>query len=73
MEQGVLAFLDRDKSKIYAYEIELQIFAPTRNNATLPSLLGRDILNQWRVVIDFPRRIFECMPRTWSFRINSKP
>jgi hypothetical protein len=73
MEQGVLGFLDRDENKIYAYEIEIQIFEPTRDNATLPSLLGRDVLNHWRVVIDFPKRVFECAPRAWSFRLSSEP
>jgi hypothetical protein len=73
MERGVLGFLDEHIHKIYAYEIEIQIFTPTRDNATLPSLLGRDVLNQWRVVIDFQNKAFECTPRTWNFRINSAP
>ncbi len=69
LEQAVLSFLDQDSNRIYAYNAEIQIFEPTRDNATLPSLLGRDVLNRWRVLIDFPRRNVECTPFTWDFRI----
>jgi predicted aspartyl protease len=72
MEEAVLGFLDRDKSTIFAYEIEIQIFEPTRDNAALPSLLGRDVLNQWRLVVDFPKKNCTCTPQDWSFRISSK-
>jgi predicted aspartyl protease len=71
MENAVLAFLDRDTKKIYAYDIDIQIFEPTRDNATLPSLLGRDVLNCWRLVIDYPKLKCDCTPRKWDFRLNS--
>ena len=71
MEEAVVAFLDKDTKNIYAYEIEIQIFEPTANNATLPSLLGRDVLNAWRMVIDYPGKKCECTPRAWSFRLSS--
>jgi hypothetical protein len=72
MEESILGFLDKDKGRIYAYNTELQIFAPTRDNATLPSLLGRDILNRWRVLIDFPRKSVECLPITWDMNLSTK-
>jgi len=71
MEEAVVAFLDKDKNIIYAYEIKVQIFKRTRGNTTLPSLLGRDILNRWRVVIDHSTNFFACTPRSWDFQINA--
>ena len=34
---------------IYVYNIDLTIVAPEGNNEDLPSLLGRDVLNRWRM------------------------
>ena len=70
MEQAVLGFLDRTSNEIYGYNVEIQVFEPTRDNATLPSLLGRDVLNRWRVIIDFPRKRFKSTPSSWDHRIN---
>ena len=37
---------------LYGYEIELHICKPANNLMTVPSLLGRDIIDQWRVTYD---------------------
>ena len=39
------------KKRLYGYEIELAIIAPDDGHALLdmPSLLGRDILDRWRM------------------------
>jgi predicted aspartyl protease len=70
METGVLGFWDRGTNKIFGFNLEIQIFEPTRDNTTLPSLLGRDVLNRWRIVIDFSRGAFECTPTSWDHRLN---
>src|ERR1700741_496076 len=65
-EWGVWSFSDR--RHIFSYSIELEIPTPTNVNLWLPSLLGRDVLNRWRVVSDFTRNEVRCTPRTWDAR-----
>jgi len=40
--------------KMYGYDITLTIAQPKLELETCPSLLGRDILNNWRMVYDAP-------------------
>jgi hypothetical protein len=40
--------------KIYGYDITLTIVHPKPELETCPSLLGRDIINKWRMVYDPP-------------------
>jgi hypothetical protein len=40
--------------KIYGYGITLTIVQPKPELETCPSLLGRDIINKWRMVYDPP-------------------
>ena len=47
IESAYLAFVD--EKALYWYEIELQICKPAKELMTIPSLLGRDIIDQWRV------------------------
>jgi hypothetical protein len=70
VEQAVVAFRDTDKKRIYAYEIDIQIFESTKDNDKLPSLLGRDILNRWRLVLDHSKGRFQCTPTSWSFSMR---
>jgi predicted aspartyl protease len=65
-EQAVLAF--SDNRYVYSYLLDIQLLAPTRQNHHLPSLLGRDILNQWRGVIDYGQRRLAFTPRQWDLR-----
>ena len=37
---------------LYGYEIELRICKPAEELMTIPSLLGRDIIDRWRVTYD---------------------
>lgn len=46
-EPAVLVF--DDARRLYIYEFVLAIALPTTSNRTLPSLLGRDILDQWHM------------------------
>ena len=49
-EAAVLSFLDDEA--IQSYRLQLHIAEPTAANAGFPSLLGRDVLNRWRIVYD---------------------
>lgn len=51
VEQAVLVFSDPGKY-LYAYFIDLAICPPGQDIMDLPSLLGRDVLNRWRMVYD---------------------
>ena len=50
IESAYLAFVG-DKA-LYGYEIELRVCKPSTDLMTIPSLLGRDIIDQWRVTYD---------------------
>jgi hypothetical protein len=65
-ETVVLSFSDR--RYIYSYLLKIEISAPTTHNQHFPSLLGRDILKQWRMVMDSAQKQVAFTPRTWSLR-----
>ena len=65
-ETAVLSFFDR--RYVYSYLLKIEIFAPTSHNRHFPSLLGRDILKQWRCVIDGIRGEVTFTPRKWHVR-----
>lgn len=46
--QGTLLFSDAASPEPIQYAVTLHIAEPTDDNAEIPSLLGRDILNHWR-------------------------
>lgn len=50
VEPAYLAFVDDEA--LYGYEIELHICKPADELMSVPSLLGRDIIDQWRVTYD---------------------
>lgn len=50
-----LVFLDPDRQILWAYDIDLVIIAPKPDLSRAPSLLGRDILDRWRMVCDKAR------------------
>ena len=45
---GTLTFLDDATATPFRYNTTLYVADPTDDNADIPSLLGRDILNYWR-------------------------
>ena len=65
-ETAVLSF--SDKRYIYSYLLKIEASAPTRYNHRFPSLLGRDLLKQWRFVMDAAYNKIVFTPRTWSLR-----
>ena len=46
----LLAFVGDEA--LYGYEIELRVCKPSEDLMTIPSLLGRDIIDRWRVTYD---------------------
>ena len=65
-EQVVLSFSDR--RFVYSYLLNIEISAPTTHNHRFPSLLGRDIIDQWRFVSDRSRGKIHFTPRKWDLR-----
>jgi hypothetical protein len=65
-ERAVLTFSDR--RFIYSYVLKVEIPKPTRHNQRFPSLLGRDILDCWRFVMDSSRDRVTFTPLTWNLR-----
>lgn len=65
-EQMILSFSDR--KSIYSYLLDVEISAPTPHNHRFPSLLGRDILDQWRFVMEKQKKSVVFTPRTWDLR-----
>lgn len=50
VEDGVILF--KDDARLREYRSEILIGKPSNNLNRLPSLLGRSLLNRWRVVYD---------------------
>ena len=46
--------------KLYLYSLKLGISLPSQEIVKIPSLLGRDIIDQWRIVYDKPGRVLEA-------------
>jgi hypothetical protein len=51
VEPAILAFTDPGKC-LYAYTISLRIASPSPDIGDIPSLLGRDVLDNWLITID---------------------
>ncbi len=45
-------FVDDDDHILHGYEIALGICQPSQSAGQIPSLLGRDIIDRWRVTYD---------------------
>ena len=65
-EEASLSFWDQ--RHIYSYLLTIQIAAPSEHNQRFPSLLGRDLLLRWRVIMDYSRNKIAFTPRTWDSR-----
>jgi hypothetical protein len=51
MEKASIAFTDPTNA-IYVYHVDLEIAVPHHEIEEMPSLLGREILDRWRMVYD---------------------
>ena len=65
-EQVVLSF--SDSKFVYSYLFPVDLAEPSISNQRIPSLLGRDILNRWRFVLEPSRNLVLFSPRSWDFR-----
>ena len=65
-EAAAIPFSDR--RYIYSYITKMEIAAPLPHNSRIPSLLGRDILGHWRLIVDRPENEIRCVPKTWDMR-----
>ena len=63
-ERAVLEFSDR--RYIYCYLLQVEIAAPTNYNYGFPSLLGRDILDNGRLVVERRSNRLTFTPTGWS-------
>ena len=61
VEPAILPFADKLKARLYT--VQLLVAEPNENNEVLPSLLGRDIINNWRIEYDPARSRLECTVR----------
>ena len=60
-EPAIVAFKDGNLTRLYA--IELRIAQPNESNQNLPSLLGRNIINNWRAEYDPAYGVLEFTAR----------
>ncbi len=69
-EPALLSFDDDPYTRVYA--IELLIADPREGNQGLPSLLGRDVINNWRISYDPTDSTLECAVRyaDYSLAVN---
>lgn len=49
LEPALVQFTDLGASRAYMYRIMMAIAAPSTGSMRVPSLLGRDIINRWRI------------------------
>lgn len=61
-EQALLLFDDNALTRIY--RLDLLIAEPNEFNKTLPSLLGRDVINRWWMDYDPANDRLECTVRS---------
>lgn len=71
-EPAHLAFLDDEGDRLCGYEVALRICEPSDSATKIPSLLGRDVIDRWRVTYDKTRaellgQVISC-DHQWSTR-----
>jgi hypothetical protein len=59
----------RTKSHLLQYDVKAGILPGNLPNQDIPSLLGRDVVNRWRILIDYGARDFRATAHTWDGRI----
>ena len=67
-EPAVVSFVDEKVKRLYV--VDLLIAEPTAANAGFPSLLGRDVLNRWRIVYDPTDSALEVFVRSADHTIR---
>jgi len=54
---------------LYGYEIDIHICKPRKELMKIPSILGRDIISQWRVTYDQSVEELSAELKSWDERI----
>jgi hypothetical protein len=62
VEDALIAFTDG--IAVFIYETSLHIASPSVDIITIPSILGRDIINRWSMVYCYPERKIEIHNHT---------
>ena len=62
-EGGALLFSDPGVA-LHFYALDLIITAPSPDIFDVPSLLGRDVLSRWRVIVDYEGGELSCGVRS---------
>ena len=72
IEAARLAFADSGGERVYGYGVSLRIHHPTDDAMRVPSLLGRDVIDRWRVTYDksVPTLAAEVLSCDAEFRID---
>ena len=65
-----VVFSGRDGA-IYVYRLDMEIAPPRPDTHSLPSLLGRDVLDRWRMVYDPGGRALEFAVRSADLTIGA--
>ena len=75
-EQAVLEFFDGDAREIRSYEVDVLVAKPATDPMhsinRLPSLLGRDIIDSWRMVYDRTDGILEFTVKSADVVLGSE-
>lgn len=69
-EQAFLYFEDQRIGRYYVYDMPLQIAEPRPNVRNLPSLLGRDVINQWYMQYDPANAHLQFVVRQADYTID---
>lgn len=68
--RAVVIFAGNNASVFY-YVIKLQVYPRKGKLLPLPSLLGRDVLDRWRMVYDPSKDRLRFTPKSWDLKANA--
>ena len=68
-ENAVIAFSDPGRT-VYAYQLDLDILPVDPTTMDFRSLLGRDILDRWRIVYDPSHHLLQATVRTADYKVD---
>jgi hypothetical protein len=71
-EDALIAFLDKSGT-LYVYNVEVGILEKSPDIMTCPSLLGRDIMQRWSFLYDFPNGSVCATVNTADWRFDTNP
>ena len=69
VEPALLSFTDKRQARLYS--VQLLVAEPNASNEVLPSLLGRDVINNWHVDYDPANSRLECAVRHADFTVRA--